>query len=185
MCSETAGLRENLNIRLYPQVLIFSFPIEDDPQNSLTAKLMELVVQQQEQIARQQELIIQRQEQAVQQKERIEAVIIRLKTLNPEPDIKPGAEPSTEDIPPGSIRHGHTPFDVQDLDIKTSTIRYLQEQLLLMGKQSRLALRNHCMVITSVKQTTLAQDTRGKMVSALILVMSYLPGMAAPIARVA
>ena len=166
--------------------MIFPFPTADDQQNALTERLMRFVVQLQDQ-----NILL--KEQAVQQQERIaalEAEIIRLKKLNPKPNIKPNTKPSDdsdndpegghsegqssedstgddsspdveqpkvdkpnehtrkkrksppkppvdhevqiavspEHLPPGSIRNGHSSYDVQDLEIKTSMTRYLLEQ---------------------------------------------------------
>ena len=166
--------------------MTFPFPTADDQQNALTERLMRFVVQLQDQIT----LL---KEQAVLQQERItalEAEIIRLKKLNPKPNIKPSTKPSDdsdndpegghsegqssedstgddsspdveqpkvdkpnehtrkkrksppkppvdhevqiavlpEDLPPGSTRNGHSSYDVQDLEIKTSMTRYWLEQ---------------------------------------------------------
>ena len=158
----------------------------------------------------------------------------------------------TEDIPPGSTRNGHTPYDVQDLEIKTSTLRYLLEQWVtpegkIITARPPESLHGHhfnpllqCLILhqyfgyrvmqlplkellwdmnvtissgelntlitcghewfhsdadeilaTGIRSShcTQTDDTgakhKGKMVSALIWPFRCLPGMAAPIARVA
>ena len=75
------------------------------PAKDLSPNLLEFIAQQQEQIARQQELIVQLQERNVQQQIRIEALeaeIIRLKKLNPKPNIKPNTKPPDDDDPGSS-----------------------------------------------------------------------------------
>ncbi|UYM17915.1 septum formation initiator family protein [Endozoicomonas euniceicola] len=64
------------------------------PPENLSPSLLEYIVKQQELITRQQRQIAQLMEQNVQLQARIEvleAEIIRLKKLNPKPNIKPGS----------------------------------------------------------------------------------------------
>ncbi|WP_051789247.1 IS66 family transposase [Endozoicomonas montiporae] len=80
---------------------MISIPATDQSPN-----LLKFIAQQQEQIAQQQEQIVQLKEQAVILQTRIEALeneIIRLKKLNPKPDIKPNTKPPPpDDDPSGS-----------------------------------------------------------------------------------
>ena len=86
---------------------MISLPATDQAPN-----LLEFIVQQQDLIARQQEQITQQQEQIVQFQEReiqlltqievLENEIIRLKKLNPKPNVKPNAKPPDDDDPSGS-----------------------------------------------------------------------------------
>ena len=86
---------------------MISLLAEDQSPNLLEfiAQQKELIARQQEQITQQQEQIVQLQERAVQQQARIEALeseIIRLKKLNPKPNIKPNTKPPDDSDSSGS-----------------------------------------------------------------------------------
>ncbi|MGI9281601.1 MAG: hypothetical protein ACR2PX_18495, partial [Endozoicomonas sp.] len=91
-------------------------------QKDLIVRQQEQIAQQQEQIVQQQEQIVQLQERDVQQQARIEALeseIIRLKKLNPKPNIKPNTKPpddsDSNSSPPNSDEDAD-PDDSEDDD---------------------------------------------------------------------
>ena len=99
-------MRQSLNLSSNINPMVSFSPVDQSP------NLLKFIAQQQELITQQQEQIIQLQEREAQLLARIEVLeseIVRLKKLNPKPDIKPNTKPPDDSDSGNGNGHNSSP----------------------------------------------------------------------------